>query len=581
MILRAFVALLVSVSLISISSCGPDDKKQTSDKNENTEINIRLNKDPKVVNPFFSPSDLGRQIYQYSYLPLADFHPETLKLYPILITAIPDGQLRTFNGEACIAYDIMIRPEATWSDGQPITSADYAFTIKMIKHPQSKIRAWKPYFEYLKEVELDPENNKKMTVYYDKNYMLSKEATLTMFLMPRHVFDSEDAMGDISLPTLSNESYTTSDTSELNVLNAVADSPKDKLKVVQSGPYELTAHETNQYYIINRIEGHWSMNIKNVPALASNLSKMTFKIVPDEVTAMTMAKEGTLDLIKMYNSQGFLDLKDNVAFSEKWTFHTPIDFKFYYLSLNNKSPILKDTQVRRALAHIADIEDIIENIDGGLGLRTSGPFHPTKSYYDDRLEPIRYDIEKAKTLLSEAGWNETASGVRQKLVNGQSKNLEVDIFSTGSSLSSKIALLFQESAAKAGVKVNIVTKKFSLMRKENLNTFNYDMALLVTGQDCAPDDPYNSWHSDNAVEGGRNVSGYYSKKTDDYIDALRLERDVAKRDALYKKIQKEIYNDQAVVFLYCPLNKIIISNKFIATTSSKRPGYAANGFELR
>lgn len=585
MFLRSFVALFCMVLLMSIISCGSDkgtaNNESTSENKATAEINIRLAKDPKVINPFFSPTDRGRQIYQYIYLPMADYHPETLKLHPILITAIPEGEMRTYKGEACIAYDIEIRPEANWSDGQPITNADYAFTIKMIKHPQSKITAWKPYFEYLKDVTLDPDNNKRLTVYFDKTYMLSKEIALTIFILPSHVFDDDQAMADISISSLSIEAYNTTDSTEIKVLDALNTSPSKMLNVVQAGPYQITAKETNQYYILDRIKNHWTKSIKDNPALASNLSKMTFKIVPDEVTAITMAKEGTLDLMKMTNSQTFLDLKEKEGFNDKWSFHTPIDFKFYYLSLNNKSPILKDKKVRQALAHLADIDDYIENIDGGLGIRTTGTFHPTKSYYDASLKPKAFDIKKAKALLTEAGWLAGAGGIRQKIINGKTQQLEFDIITTGSALGSKISLLLQEATAKAGIKLNVISKKFSLIRKEHLNTYNYDMTLLVTGQDCAPDDPYNAWHSTNAREGRRNVSGYNNPTTDKYIDALRLEREESKRDAIYKNIQAEMYEDQPVVFLYCPMNKIIISNKFKATTTSKRPGYQANSFKVR
>jgi len=138
------------LSLIILIGCNSEPKQKNSLSSQAEEINIRINRDPQYVNPFFSPSSIGREIYQYVYLSLADYHPESLQLHPILITEIPTGTLTNYNDEEVIAYDINIRPEAAWSDSTPVTADDYIYTIMAINHTQSKISAWKPYFKFLK-----------------------------------------------------------------------------------------------------------------------------------------------------------------------------------------------------------------------------------------------------------------------------------------------------------------------------------------------------------------------------------------------------------------------------------------------
>ena len=564
--------------LCFLFACKSDQKSDA--ETAANEINIRLTKDPEVINPFFSPSAVGREVYTYSYLSLADYHPQTLELYPILLESVPDSYLTTYKDEEVVAYDLEIKKDATWSDGQPITNKDYVFTINTVTHPLSNTNAWKPYFEFLKGVKLG-DGNKKATIYFDKDYMLSKEVSTTFSLLPQHIYDDNDYV--LNLPTTTYpENYEAKDSIERKLFESINASPNSALNIVQSGPYQLTAYENNQYIILEKIKNHWTENYPDNPYLQSNLDKITFKIVPDEVTAITMAKDGALDIMGFKNSQAFLDLKDDDQFNDKWSFHIPQLNRYFYVSINNQGKILNDSKVRRAIAHIVDVEDIIENLESGLAIRTIGDFHPSKSYYNDKLKPIDFNQDKAAALLDEAGWKRNEdTGIREKKINGKTEKLAFEILITGSPLSKNIALLMQEAAQQVGMQIKPVSKKFSLIRKENLSNLNYDMTMIVAGQSEAPDDPYAKWHSDNAKPGTKNITGYKNAEVDKLIDELRTKTDAQARDPLYKDIQRLIYEDQPVVFLYSPLDKIMISDKFEAITTSKRPGYFANTFKVK
>ena len=567
--------LLVLLTLILLS-CSSD---TTSNRTEQAEINIRLDRDPQKINPFFAPSARGREVFQYIFLAVADYHPKTLELSPILITKIPEGRIEQVGEEQHIAYDLEFRPEAKWSDGQPITGLDYIFTIKAVNHPDSKASAWKPYFQALKGFKLQ-DDPRKVTVYFDANYMLSREIALTPPLMPAHLYDPNEIITKKDLVDLMDANYSPTDTIETNIMETINSSATAKENVVQSGPYELASFETNQYIQLVRKENYWGDKVKGIPYLKNNIGKITFKIVPDEVAAVTMAKEGKLDLMKMRSSNSFQDLREETNFADDWTFHTPQLWAYYYMALNNKSPILQDAKVRRAFAHLADIEDYIETLDGGMGMRTTGHFHPVRSYYNKDLPLIEYNEELAGSLLTDAGWvDNDGDGVREKVIDGKTTDLEVDILQTGSSLGKNISLLYQASAEKAGVKINIITKKIGLMTKENLYDYNYDIALLRVGMDEAPDDPYSRWHSDNAVAGGSNTLGYENTEVDRLIEQLRNSRSKADRKLIYYKIQEVMYEDTPCVFLYCPLEKLMVSDKYKALSSTKRPGYMANTFE--
>jgi len=436
--------LFIVCSFLFLVSCQSDTKpKKTISELE--EINIRIDKEPGLINPFYAPTSIGRTVYQYLFLPLADYHPETLEMTPILIEEIPRPQEVKIGDQTLLAYDMVLRKDAAWPDGQPVTAKDYLFTIAMIKHPNSKISAWKPYFTAMKNIELDNNNPKKFRVFLDPSYMVALEAALTCYVMPSHKHDPRGLLTNIT-DNIFNEDYTTKDSTEIKTVEAVNGTVKQRNEIFQSGPYTITDSQTDEYLILEAKSDYWGKNYPDIPALQAYPKKIIMRVVPDEVTAISMVKDGQLDFMEMVRSNAFLDLKNDENFNKDWTFHAPQVMRYYFLCFNNRSPIFSDKQVRRAFAHLVDVDDIMENIDGGLGIRTTGPFHPTKKYYDESIPPIPYDVEKAISILTNAGWKDTdGDGIRDKVVNGKKENLQIEFLFTGSQLAKKIGLLFQES----------------------------------------------------------------------------------------------------------------------------------------
>lgn len=562
-----------SFCLLVLLSCKSENEESSNE--DVFEVNIRLDKDPGQISPFFAPTTIGRHIYQYLFLPLADYHPEKVELYPILIKEIPKGYITESDGIETIAYDVEFKDGVKWSDGQNLTANDYLFTWQVVKHGSSKATAWQPYFANIIDVKLNKENPSKFTIICNPDYMLSKETALTTSLIAEHQFDAHNYLKN------NRDQDLNVDSTAINIIEAVNESVNEKEGIVQLGPYKITSAETNEYLVLDRKENYWGKKYDENPFLQASPSRLIFKIVPDELSAETMAKEAKLDFMQFKSSDAFLNLRDDNNFNKDWSFHTPQLMFYFYIALNNAKGHLKDKNVRKAMAHLLDVDDLIQTLDGGLGARTTGHFHPTKPYYNEALEPIKYNLERAEELLETSGWIKTGNQeFRQKEIDGKLNSLRLDLLITGAELGKNIALVFKEEAKKAGVDINIVTKPSALMRKENFANYNYDMAALAAGQDITPDDPYPVWHSDNAKPGTRNITGYGKSETDKLIEEIRTTRDTEKRKIAYFKLQEIMYDDQPMIFLYSPLLKFVSSKKLELTTSPKRPGYFANTFKL-
>ena len=350
---------------------------------------------------------------------------------------------------------------------------------------------------------------------------------------------------------------------------------------MNNGPYQLKDWISNQTIILEKKKDYWAAN-SNIPALQAFPEQIVFHIIPDETSAISQLKEGNIDLFMNATSEAYLDLKENEIYGNQFQFLTQEQMRYYYIGINNSKPELSDPDVRRALAKLNDVPQLIEVLEDGLGKQTVGIFHTKKDYYNSELKPIELDIEGARTIFKEEGWNDTNNdGTIDKVIDGQRIEMDLDIFITGSELSKNVALLMQENAKKVGVNINIITKKFSDTRRDNLKTRDYDLIPLVLSQDLALDDPYSKWHSDNDDPAKSNDVSYNSEKADELIDKIRSARDDDSRNKYYQELQQVMYDDQPVIFLYNPVQRIILSNKWEGKSTLKRPGYFGNTFKAK
>lgn len=546
-------------------------------------LHIAIAKDPNKLHPLIYPVQHARELYQYIFTPIADFHPETLELVPILIQRIPEGKEITAGADqGRTAYVIELREGMTWADGKPVTAADYLFTLKAIMHPETAAGSYRSYLTNIVDARLDPNDPLKITVLFDEYYMLSKEIVSTLELYPKHIYDPQSTLDKIPYEALreadSFSKLAAQDTSLTAFATAFNSVEFSRNTVSSIGPYELKDWVTDQIVVLERKENYWGANETN-PMLKAGPKQLIFHIIPDELSIINQLKSGTIDLYPGATAEAFKSLQENEDYGDQFEYFTPELMKFYCINLNNTRPELADKDVRKALAHLVDVEEIITLMENGLANRTNSIFNVKKDYYNHSLQLIQKDIAKAKEILTSEGWTDTDSdGTIDKVIDGKQVELELDMHTTGSDLSNKIALLLSENAKLVGISINIIQKQYSLFKRENLATLDYDLFTGIVGQDLTLDDPYSKWHMENSEPGGTNQTGYKSESASKIIDEIRDTRDASRRTVLYKELQQIMYEDQPVIFLYSPVEKIILSKKWNGSATVKRPGYMANTF---
>jgi len=564
--------------LIMIYSCKEDKPKLEQDKT----LDIAINREPKMLNPYLNPNAIAREVYQYIFVNMADFDPKTYQLKPILIKSIPEAvDVKEGPYAGSTKYTLEFKEEAKWDNGSPITGNDLLFSVKAIKHPGVNAATYRSYVQWISDVVVDPTNERKVDVYFDEYYILAKELAVTLQVLPQYVYDASKALDEITLRALSgpNAEELIAANPKLSEFASAFNSVKfSRETVVNAGPYELKEWIANQTIVLQKKENYWAEG-SDIPALQAGPEKIVFHIIPDETAAITQLKEGNIDFLRNTSSEAYMDMQENDLYKDQFQFMDQELMRFYYIAINNSKPELSNPKIRRALAKLNDVPKLIELLEGGLGSQTVGIFNSKKAYYNDDLKPIALDIEGAKQIFKEEGWEDTnQDGTIDKVLDGNRVEMDLDIFITGSELSNNVALLMQENAKKAGVKINIITKKYPDIKRENLKTRDYDLIPLLLSQDLALDDPYSKWHSDNDDPAKANDVSYNSEKADELIEKIRSARDDASRTKYYKELQAVMYEDQPVIFLYNPVARMILSNRWKGESTLKRPGYQGNTF---
>ncbi len=546
-------------------------------------LHIRKKRDANKLHPYIYPSPSARDVYQYIFPQLADFDPVTLELIPVLIKAIPEEVKITEGPNAgSIKFTLEYLSEAKWDDGKDVTARDYIFSVKAAKNIKVKAGGYRSHLQFISDIVIDPNNPKKFDVIFSKDYLLAKETVCTIETYPAHIYDPKGLTTNLSLTDVGDENILNEIIAQDSTIMQWADDMngiKYGREIVNScGPYKLSEWVTDEYIILERKENYWAGGSKN-PFLVAGPKQIIFDILPDETTAITQLKDGNMDLVPAVTGATFSNLQKE---ENTYNYLTPRLTKYYIIALNNDSPELSDKSVRKALGHLVDVENIIKSIDFGNGSRTVGPIHPGKKYYNTKLSPIAYDVNKAKSILSDAGWKDSNNdGTIDKVIGGNLTELILDMYVSQGKLGQQIALLMKEATEGTGIKINIIQKPFKQIQSEHIDKKDFDMTPMVIGQDLILDDPYTRWHSDHTKVGGRNIYGFENEEMDRITKEIQISNDPSIRNKLYARVQEILYEEQPVIFLYAPSERMVASDRWNITSTARRPGYMANTFTLK
>lgn len=592
---RLSFILIISVLLLA---CKDTKKENTSTedfsklayngkKAGNNTLVVHELSDPDKLNPITSTGAGATYIEHNIFMYLLDIDKDKLEVIPWLakerptITSITEGE---YAGGLKIDYEL--KPEAVWDNGSPITALDVAFAMKATMNPHVDSEHQRPYIEFIKEIKIDKENDKKFSFYTkEKNYAAEFSSGGTVHILPEYVYDPKQLMRQYTIKQLSEKESLNKIRDEIDLRQFAKDFNSEKYqreKISGSGAYEFVSWVTSERIILKKKANWWGEKYKSEKSFENHPDQIVYEIINDRVTATTAMRDEAIDLMRAVNPSDFVELLQNKAFNEKYYLKAEDQMSYTYIGVNMKNPILQEKNVRKALAHIVDVPQIIEIINYGYAKEISSFVHPNKSYYNKDLKPYDFDLQKAVAFLEAAGYTEfNDKGIRYKIENGERKTLNLSIkYNTGNNIRETIALFFKQNAKKAGIEIEVLGKEWTVYLDECKN-HNFDMYVLGWVQEAVLDDPKQLFHTE-MYNGGSNYTGFGDVASDKLIDSIRVEMNDEKRALMMKKLQAIVQDEVPYIFLFAPDNLIAINKRFEnAKTYAARPGYDERELTLK
>ncbi|MBL7827196.1 MAG: hypothetical protein JNJ57_11225, partial [Saprospiraceae bacterium] len=528
---RILIGIAVVALLLIVRFC-----TQNSGPEGPSELSIRYEAAPSKINPFLSL--VFADIYPCAriFQTMGDLDPATLTLVPIIIKQVPQVYEVTdgpHKGE--LAADVEIIPEAAWDNGTPVTAKDIEFSLKLVFHPLIPSKAYLSYFDNISEFKIDPANPKKFTIYYKDYYFMAVEGLLLFPIMPAYNYDPGNKMTNVPLADFLDSTKLKAFTTDPN-MKAFADEfqqPKflnDPNFVTGSGPYRIETIN-DQGLILVKKENWWGDKVaERVPLLAAYPNKIIYKVVKDENVVFNMLKNEQLDIVAgSFSPAKYFECKNNDSIAAKYDFEVKPPMQYNRWLFNMTKPVIKELAVRKALAHIVDYDKAIANIRLGLAERTVSNILPSKPYYNKDIVPYDFNIKKAQDLLAAAGWADANNdGILDKVIDGQSTRLSIELLVTNVNTSRQYAEMVTEAARQAGIEIKSVSIDLTELNPKTRNG-DYQTAFLGATLFPGSTEMAQRYHSNSLAPAGDNRSQLINPALDSLIDLISSERDEVKR----------------------------------------------------
>ncbi|GAA2359185.1 ABC transporter substrate-binding protein [Saccharopolyspora halophila] len=476
-------------------------------------LRVGLQQQIDSLNPFLGYSLAATDIFRAVYPTLTTYSPEDFSVTPELAESwesSPDKRTWTFH----------IRPDVQWSDGQPVTAHDAAYTFNRMMRDPAAATANGNFVENFETVTAPDDSTLVIRTRTPQATMLAIDAPI----VPEHVWSEVDD---------------------------VANFANDRMPVVGGGPFTITGHRPEQDVTLTANQDYWRG--------APEIDRLQFIQFKNSDAAVQALRKGDIDVVQKLTPAQF----DALAGEENIEQVKGQGRRFFELILNPGAansenqpigtghPALQDVQVRRAIDHAIDREALVDRVLGGYGQLGGGYLPPIfDDYHWTPPDPRRFDPAQANRMLDEAGYQRGQDGIRR---TPQGEPLNFDFVLHGDeSMDNQVGQFVKRWLADIGIRVNLQPVSDNQV---NDRTETGDFDMVISGWSANPDPDYvlrlQTCSSRPGPDGGGTPDSFLCDRRYDELYASQLaEFDPAKRIDLVKQAQSRFYEQATGLILY-------------------------------
>jgi len=486
-----------------------------------------LGSEPRTFNPILVTDFTSVKVVDNIFESLVRINPKSLLPEGGIASSwevSPDNRTVTFH----------LRKDVKWFDGQPLTSKDVLFTIKVIldaRIPNS--------IRYGLLVD-----GKPISANAPDDYTV-------VFSLPKPFAPLFYSIGIPVIPEhLLNGPY------EKGTFNRTWGINTPVTQVIGDGAYRMARYVPAQSIQFRQNPQYWMKDEQGAPL--PRLHGRSYLIVPDQNVEFLRFLAGQVDIYTP-RPQEVMDLMEDAPKLGIEIRKIGIDpgsmfFCFnrnprHYIRKGVTDPKLKwftDLNFLKAIAHSIDKQGIIDLAYHGLAIPAVAEISPeNKIFHNPNLRDYNYDLAEAQRLLEAGGYHLVAPGVR---VDALGNRLEFNLMTnTGVAVREQTCAILKQDLESLGIKVNYRPLDFTTMVDKLDSTFDWDCVLIGFTGTVDPNDGSNVYRSSGNLHlwnpNQETPATPWEAEIDRLLDEGASEMDISKRPQYYWRLQ-EILHDQ-------------------------------------
>jgi len=414
------------------------------------------------------------------------------------------------DGRKGVDLTYTIRGDARWGDGVPVTTADVLFTYEVGRNPESAVSNGELYRRI---TGVTAKDDRTFTLHLDK-LTFDSAAINDFVLLPEHL-----------------ERPAFEDPSQYRLRTRYAAAPTDP--GLYDGPYRIA-----EFVPGSQIGLEPNPNWRGPPP---HFRHIVVRAIENTAALEANLLSGSIDMIA---GELGLPLDEALAFEKRHAGAYNIIYKpdlaYEHVDLNLDNPVLADRRVREALLRGLDREAVSRQLFAGQQPVAENFVSPLDAGYSSEVPRYPYDPSKAAALLEAAGWHAEGSGTRQ---DADARPLSFELMTTAGNRSRELVeQVLQSQWRRLGIEVRIKNEPARVLFGETLPHRRFELAMYawISSPENVPRSILHSSEVPSAANAftGENLSGLKSPEMDRLIEALEVELDRNKRDALWAAAQR-------------------------------------------
>jgi len=487
---------------------------------------IATSQEPDSLNPLFATMAASQQISNTLYA--ADVQRDhTWKLNPEAAAKIPtlkDGDWVIKGQTMTLRWAMKARK---WSDGKPVTCADYVFTHGVARNEQVPVTVRDITNRIANIACVDGASGRRFVVNWKELYPFANLGATEYGALPRHVLDPMYRRNPSKLDE--------------------APFGNDPRFTVTDGAFKLVEWQRGSSVTV-------VANPQYFEGAPKGVTRIIYRIIPDTNAIVANMLSGAVDAIGEIGItfDQAVQLERQAQGRGIKVFYTE-GLIWEHIDFNFDNPLLADVRVRRALTHAVNRDAIVQQLFDGKQPVAHTYLPPRHPGYAADVQKYAYDPGRARVLLQEAGFTPGPDGILRNAA-GQKLSLELNT-TAGNRVREQVEQIIQQNLREVGVEITIQNFPARVYFGEITQQRKFK-ALAMYAWLFDPIATCDAFYTSDGIPtagnawSGQNTPGYKNAEMDRACKSASRELDEAKRNRFLQDSARIFARDLPALPLY-------------------------------